>query len=358
MIEQLTLRRAVEIFNIDCNTNKRTANIVCPECGHGTREKKLHLAFDENGNDDGVFRCSKCGVSGKALHFWAMLRNLSTTDMTAVANDYYTYSRSNNLPVTTKKREYVRKDVDVANIKIRDATYTALLNILHLNGSHRKSLLSRGLDNDAIERNVYRSYPVVSLQHICELLLSQGCILEGIPGFYQQQDGRWTMLRFSGGFLIPQRNGFNQIQGMQIRLDKEGGPRYLTVSTGDEYLKGAKGKAYCHLAQGGSLETIILTEGALKADIISFYTGMTVLAIPGVNSTAYLEKAIHDLKMRGTKKVAIAFDMDLYDNIFVKKALRKVMQIIQYAGLSFSLLIWDKTYKGLDDYYHFKQSSI
>lgn len=353
MAEPLTLRKAVDIFGLDCDTSKRSAYIVCPVCGKSPSEKKMNLSFDKYGYDDGVYRCNKCGESGKALHFWALLRNLSTFDMTAVAKDYYSYAGRNPSAIKTEKKHIARIDVDIADIHVRDATYNALLNILGLNETHKRSLLKRGLSEQVIEHNKYRSYPVASVQHICELLLSEGLILEGVPGFYQLEDGRWTMLRASG-FLIPQRNGFGQIQGMQLRLDRNRDPRYLTLSTGDRYYKGAKGRGYCHFAKGREQKNVILTEGALKADIISYYTGQSVLALQGVNSTAYLKKALYDLKQKGTRKIMIAFDMDLYENIHVKQALEKLVGIIESTDLPYSLLTWDRKQKGLDDYYHDK----
>lgn len=99
-----------------------------------------------------------------------------------------------------------------------------------------------------------------------------------------------------------------------------------------------------------SLDRVILTEGPLKADIISQYTGLPVLAIPGVNAISLLERALYDLKNAGLRKILIAFDMDLYENIHVQNALDRLKNMLAAYRIPHSQLVWDKNYKGLDDY--------
>ena len=59
---------------------------------------------------------------------------------------------------------------------------------------------------------------------------------------------------------------------------------------------GAEG--WVHIA-GQPSEQVILTEGPLKADVIHYLTGITVIAVPGVNSLNHLEKALTDLLSQG-----------------------------------------------------------
>lgn len=352
---KLTLREAVDILNIDCDTSRRSVNIQCPICGKG-REKKLNINFDRFGPDEGVFNCVKCGFHGAALHFWAAYRGIDTTDMRAASHDFHKYMEStSHQPVNAprkKKIVYERVDVEPAPVAVRDATYRMLLSVLDLSGKHREMLAERGLDHETIDKNQYRSYPVTSLHALADLLLARGCILEGVPPFFKDEKGKWTMLQFTGGFLIPQRNGLGQIQGLQIRLDKPtANSKYLTLSSA-ERPGGAKGRTYCHLAweKGMSLDRVILTEGPLKADIISQYTGLPVLAIPGVNAISLLERALYDLKNAGLRKILIAFDMDLYENIHVQNALDRLKNMLAAYRIPHSQLVWDKNYKGLDDY--------
>ena len=362
MENALTLRKAVMLLGIDCDTNRSSVNIQCPVCGKG-RERKMNLNFDKYGPDKGVFRCPKCNSQGGDLQFWALMRGLNTTDLTAVSRDYFQFiGQDNNKEkiINVKRKPYVRKDVDIASVDIRNKTYTALLDLLNLSPNHKKDLIKRGLDEKTIEKNGYKSYPTTSTNQICEYLLSKGYILEGVPGFYKD-NGKWVMVRFGNytGYLIPQRDGYNRIQGLQIRFDTtKKNQRYLTLSS-SERQNGSKGRANVHFARGNrSIKNIILTEGPLKADIISYFTGYSVLAIQGVNATSLLEYALYDLKRVGVAKISIALDMDMYTNKYVQEALKKLNTIISEMNIDYEVLTWEQTEKGLDDWLLANQSLL
>lgn len=356
--EKLTLRMAVELLGLDADTSKSNANVACPICARHSRERKLNLNFDKE--DGGVFHCVKCDIAGRPLHLWALYRNLSTNDMKAVANDYYNFRSGNPEQVrkaTTLNHIPVKVDEPIADIATRDKTYRGLLSMLTLSNAHMNNLEQRGLTKEAIHANMYRTYPSAGWTDIAELLLSKGYVLRGVPGFYTK-NGRWTLLRLRSGFLIPQLDGYGRIQGLQIRMDNSNanGTRYFTVSTGGDYENGAKGATYCHMRYGNrGLNEIILTEGPLKADIISAFTGYTCLAIPGVNSLSYMYRALYDLKNAGCRCISIALDMDKLDNPYVLKAQEKIINIICSLGLNYKVVSWEEDYhsanvKGLDDW--------
>ena len=52
-------------------------------------------------------------------------------------------------------------------------------------------------------------------------------------------------------------------------------------------------KGWTHLA-GDVKPTILLTEEPMKANVIHALTGLTVLAVPGVNSLTQLQMALED----------------------------------------------------------------
>lgn len=52
-------------------------------------------------------------------------------------------------------------------------------------------------------------------------------------------------------------------------------------------------------------------EGPVKTDVIHTLTGMTVLAVPGVNALTQLQKALEVLREEGVRKIKPAFDMDM-----------------------------------------------
>lgn len=182
----------------------------------------------------------------------------------------------------------MKPQASLAPLEERDRVYRALLNRLTLAPDHRESLLRRGLTDEAIERLGYKSTPVVGFHALAQSLLDEGYTLFGVPGFYRDEDGRWTMAVWRRGILIP-GTYFGKIQGFQIRLDhkmKKGG-KFLTFSSRDE-LDGTMGENWCHMV-GPVREKILLIEGYMKADIVHHFTGQTMLAIPGVTSLQHLQ---------------------------------------------------------------------
>ena len=353
--DKLTMRDAVEILGIEADFSYGSANIICPVCGDGSRKKKMNINF-RNHEGEGTFRCPKCDTGGGPLQFWALFRGL---DINAPAKelsaDYHAYMRSQNKDGKKEVRKTYtpppRIDVDTADVDTRHRTYEAFLSMLTLSPSHKENLLERGLDEETIRKKGYKSAPLLGHEAICQNLLNKGYVLEGVPGFYKDSKGTWTFLRFSSGFLIPQRDGRGRIQGMQIRLENPfDDRRYFTISTGEKYNKGAKGLSVCHLARGKDLKDIIITEGPLKADIISYFTGYSVIAVPGVSSLGYLKQALYDLKCKGMQKVTIAYDMDLYEKDTVEAALNRLKKMLEDMYIPYTVLVWDKEYKGLDDW--------
>lgn len=356
MCGRLTMRSAVQLLNINCDWERPSVTIPCPSCN---TPKKLNIVFD-NHSGDGTFRCPKCNFQGGPLQFWAFYRNLGNVSSKDAAKDFHEFTEGKNGAIPASTAKYIPKsriDVDTAGIEVRNKTYNALLDELTLSDRHRKDLLRRGMTDREIRENGYKSYPITEKEVYCELLISKGYVLKGVPGFYQKEDGKWTMMCCGkGGYLIPQRDGKGRIQGMQIRSDDASYGKYLTLSS-CEKLNGSKGRAYCHFTRGRKgLKDIILTEGPLKGDIISYYTGYSVLAVQGVNSLKAVKGAIADLYNSGLlNKVSLAYDMDLYRNEHVTSALSDLKEMLRSFEIPFSQIDWQKDYekkdiKGLDDW--------
>jgi hypothetical protein len=215
-----------------------------------------------------------------------------------------------------------------------------------------------------------------------------GATLEGVPGFYKDKNGDWTLKDCGSGILIPQRNSKGQIQGFQIRADdrphicrncrffikgtckcskskfcdaavkkdsscsefKEAGSRYFALSSRDEDC-GTGSQTYVHFREGvRGFGDMIITEGALKADVISALSGYSVLSVPGVNSLKFLPQALRSLLNKDLCRVIIAYDMDIRENDKVKRARDKLESLLRHLEIPYRNLSWDETYKGLDDY--------
>ena len=91
---------------------------------------------------------------------------------------------------------------------MRHQTYTYLFSLLTLNPQHKESLLRRGLTQEQIRRYGYKSTPVLGFTRLAAAVMEHGCTVAGVPGFYVNTDGEWTV-NFQAkcaGFLIPVRD--------------------------------------------------------------------------------------------------------------------------------------------------------
>jgi hypothetical protein len=354
MANEIRLSDAVYLLGLDYPIiNAGSVDVVCPVCGEaGKKAKKLNLDYSNN-----VFHCPKCDLGGGVLDFWAFFRGIKASTKKELykmaAIDINKHQNGADARPLKEKRIEKRVDVDAASLSTRTKTYKGLIDILTLTDDHRKELKRRGLSDDAIESGQYRSYPLINLAAIASALLAKGLVLDGVPGFYKE-NGKWTFIKKPSGILIPVRTGLDDVQGFQLRKDtlqSDEDVRYLTLSTKFKP-SGACARAYTHFRKGSSanLKEIILTEGPLKADIISYFTGMSVIGIPGVNSIYFLQEYLEQLKKLGLEKVYIAFDMDLYTNKYVGIALENIKSVLSTNRIRYSTLEWDHTYKGLDDY--------
>ena len=243
-------------------------------------------------------------------------------------------------------------------------TYSLLLSMLPLTPTHKAHLLSprRGLTEYQIARFGLKSTPPAFLcRGYAERLRRQGCTLQGVPGFYQDDAGRWTINFGSrtAGILLPAVGLDGLICGMQIRLDTplrrrddppgKSGAKYIWLSSiGKPH--GVTSGSPLHFVGEPFAKTVYVTEGLLKADIAHCLTGRSFIAVAGVNSLNGLESALRCMAQNGTKLVVEAYDMDKLENEYVASAAEKVQQIAHAAGLQSTSIVWNTACKGIDDW--------
>lgn len=238
-------------------------------------------------------------------------------------------------------------EVPPTDIASRSDTYTGLLSKLTLASDHRQNLRNRGLSDEEIDRLGYRTTPVVGMQTIARQLQSSGYYLSGVPGFYRK-DGKWSFACESRGILIPVRDSKGRIQGMQIRRDNATRRKFRWVSSTGR-TDGCKAEGWVHIA-GEPRAIVLLTEGPMKADVIHYLTGQTVLAVAGVNALTQLELILPQLHEQGVERIMTAFDMDFMENPHVQGGYRTLVSLLSDAGFRYGTYLWDPRYKGLDDY--------
>ena len=112
---------------------------------------------------------------------------------------------------------------------------------------------------------------------------------------------------------------------------------------------GCKAEGWVHIA-GEPRAIVLLTEGPMKADVIHYLTGQTVLAVAGVNALTQLELILPQLHEQGVERIMTAFDMDFMENPHVQGGYRTLVSLLSDAGFRYGTYLWDPRYKGLDDY--------
>lgn len=341
------------IYNF--STSRREIKVQCPKCG-----KSMWVNINK-----GTHNCFHCGFGGTVIDFYAALvgieegsieetRRLAGKDFNErVVNGSEPLRRElkKEFPKATETTEYPLADIDT-----RSKAYNRFLDMLNLEDKHKKNLLKRGLTEKDINKNRYKSMPLIGMNNICEELQSCGISLEGVPGFYQDNQKNWHFIKCRPGFLIPVREILTErIQSLQLRTEEVEGdekiPRYLTISSSG-YQGGCKGRTFPHFNPGYGIASkkLIITEGPLKADVVSAVKGYASIGVLGVNCLDYLFNLLSEVRHHGYKKVYIAYDMDMYHNENVMKAYKRLKQIIVSSGLSIATMEWDVQYKGLDDY--------
>lgn len=315
---------------------KNSFNLPCPCCEDKPKGRHLNINLRKD-----VFRCPRCGFSGGVLDLYAFYAKIPREKALEELLDRKGQTLYPRQPLPEVEEN------PLTGIEERHATYTALLQSLTLASDHRENLLSRGLSPEEIHRLGYKTTPVLGFASLAKRLREKGLYLAGVPGFYKSQS-QWTLKIPGRGILIPVRDVQGQIQGLQVRLDNVERRKFRWVSSAG-LEEGCGAKTWVHLA-GEPRPLVLLTEGPMKADVIHFLTGQTVLAVAGVNSLSQLQPILKELRAAGMEKIMTAFDMDYLTNPHVRAGQENLSALLAELGIPHGTYLWDPRYKGLDDY--------
>ena len=243
-------------------------------------------------------------------------------------------------------------------------TLSLLLAQLTLRPAHREHLRSpkRGLSDEQIEALGFKSTPPPFLcRSITDRLIRQGCRVQGVPGFYRDDSGHWTMAFYkkTSGILIPAVGFDGRLQGFQIMLDvplkhkddppEKPGAKYIWFSSSSK-TDGTGSGSPVHLIGDPSARVVYVIEGLLKADISHCLTGRTFAAIAGANNTSPLDPLFALLAQNGTEEIIEAHDMDKYNNQMTMAGASKIYLTARKYGMNCRRLTWNPNYKGFDDW--------
>lgn len=321
---------------------RREVEATCPFC-HDHGPGKYHLSLNTATDQ---YRCHLCGTRGNSVTLYAQLMGVTNREA-------YQALKQEGKVYPMPRQEASPKDAERQPLPLerRHEAYAAMLDHLTLLDQHRENLLERGLSEERIARNQYRSMPETDAGRrlLAALLRSCGHELLGLPGF-RTYYGDWTI---SGpkGFLVPVRNQNGLIQGMKIRLDDADKPdrKYRWLSSRD-LTNGTRSYSYIHVTGDTTQKRAFLTEGPLKGDVASYLAHDALfVCVGGVNAIRGLKKTLVGL---GVSRVVEAMDMDQMTNPDVRNAvlaMRKEVQAIK--GLKYTKYTWNPAYKGIDDYF-------
>ena len=335
---------------LDTRTLRRDeVEASCPFCGdHGPG--KYHLSLNTVTDQ---YRCNLCGVSGNSVSLYARVHNMSNKEayLELAKNGKVYPMPSQPVPQTQERKPRALEE--------RHAVYSEMLSFLSLSGEHRENLLERGLSEERIEQNGYRSMPETPAQRrLLAKLVGSSYELLCIPGFYTRY-GQWT-LAGPNGFLIPVRDRDGLIQGLKIRLDEADQPnrkyRWLS-SRGRSMSSGTRSYSWIHVTGDRTRKRAFLTEGPLKGDVASFLANDALfICTGGVNAIKGLREAIQAL---GVCEIVEAMDMDQMTNPQVRGAILAMRREVQkIPGIRYSKYSWNPAYKGVDDYFLSRVSAM
>ncbi len=322
----------------------------CPFCDD--TKAHLNVKLDKN-----VFRCNRCGKGGGVLHLYAAMHDISlNTAYEELCRQFqFDGGRQNESMRVEGKSPLGMPEHPIADAATRDNTYSNLLSLLSLGATHRESLLLRGLSGSDIVRLGYRTTPAVRSAKIVAELLNRGCKLQGVPGFYMDQEsGIWKLDIRASGIMIPDRNCRGEIEAVQIRLDKTYNAKFNLLTSAEKYYGTTASCCPHFIGLDENTKSVILTEGLMKADIahcLSVELGRphAFVGLTGVANTNQYLRALEELKRFGIKKIKVAFDMDAFTNENVMQARSRVLNKGCEAGFEMTHLRWTPCFKGIDD---------
>lgn len=331
--------------------------VDCPICGD--RRGKMNLNTEKD-----LWRCNYCGEGGGMLSLYAKVYGVSNSDAYREICDALAvngFSPDYTVPEKTTPAE--AEQSDAASVQEVHQTLSMLLSMLTLIPAHRTHLQSvRGLSDDEITRFGFKSTPPPFLcRSLTNRLVKAGCRVQGVPGFYVDDNGCWTVKfhQRTSGIIIPIFGVDGLIHGAQIRLDhplkdkddppEKTGVKYLTLSSTGKRMGTTSGSPI-HFVGDPCSRVVYVTEGCLKADVAHALMHRTFVATLGVNNTAKLDGLFAFLHRNGTEEIIEAEDMDKYSNEMVEKGASKIYALAARHGMRCRRLTWNPNYKGIDDW--------
>lgn len=336
-----TIRQVAEILGLKIRYEAPNGNMDadCPFC---KKKSKLNLNAAKN-----VFRCNFCNEYGGMIPLYAKILDISNSEANHEICEILgctknTAPENNVVVLNTAKRE---------DNEIIHQTYSMLLSLLSLATPHKEHLSSRGFSSEQITQFGYKSVPAFGQKRLCEKLISSGCTLEGVPGFYREND-EWNVKLKAPGILIPVCGIDGKIAGMQIRLDKPVNNRKYIWFSSNGLDGGTSSGAPVHFIGDVATKRFFVTDGALKGTLAHVLTGCTFVCVPGEKSLKGLDEMLTYLKTSGAAEVVEAFDIKKLSDEHAAESAANLREKLSACGFKVATAEWcDKSLRSVDEYF-------
>lgn len=351
----------------------------------------------------GIFKCFACDEGGDHISFIEKYKKMTTKEAVRYLAKKYNVKSDYKGKVSNKR--FTKEEKDLYKRKKRNArnnmkiyerelrhhqsniAYQEVLDFLKLRKKEYDYLKSRGLTDELIQEKGYRT-PFIDnrtykqrkkkpnrsphfLAFMKKLYDEKGihyikAYFHRLAGFYTFGNGskigtRLTMHEKNSQLVIPIRDGYERITGIQIRNNNDSDLRYYWLSTPEGTYEngGSVGSPLdVHYPKELKNETILITEGHFKALQLAEQTGCIAISVQGVgnwNEISYelskIEK--HIPQKYGfnfyIKKIGIMYDADMVHNSGVQN---QIFQLGDYLLNHHQVYIgiWREEYgKGIDD---------
>jgi putative DNA primase/helicase len=237
----------------------------------------------------------------------------------------------------------------------RHEAYDGYLRSLRLGNDHFGDLAKRGLDRHQITRGLYATKKSNKSDDMQEVVgrLDGRHELDGIPGFFWNEQTKRRDHSGVMGLMIPVRDVGGNISSILVRPDKsKTGSKYLAFSSKDQP-KGEKVQqtTHCPCLTGASKDvcggTVRITEGILKADVATALGEYYCLGMHGLNVPKDLRHVIEELEVQ---ELLISLDSGEDENSDMMQAKAALIRLAEEIGIDVYIETWDSQLgKGIDD---------
>lgn len=314
--ERVRLRRGREGY----------AEANCPGPRHDLRSPTLEVRLSR----PDYYFCGACGAGGDVFSFAGLVHGVASLaeQFRKVTGRELSAGASPEYAEAVRRAARFRKEEvlgDASGARNLAPVYEALLERLPVSEDHFQLVRSHyGLAEEEFlavwPAHRYRTLPagIAERMALCDELADDGYDLRGVPGFFRifgdvpdlGARDRWCVgcdadeRRSAGGemtelagLVVPVRDPAGRVANLEVHNDPpprgpQARPRAVWLPERGEFAagphsgaRGSAGGARLHFApppRGGGRRsgTLVVAEGALKADVLSFRTGGYVLGVP------------------------------------------------------------------------------